>query len=189
MVSTSSSIILTFVVLYSLANEAWKVTDFGFTMEGSSRRALTSVASRGTSSYRAPELLLETNAKYTNKVDMWALGCILYELVARARAFREDWHIVKYSESGKDYDTTLAGEGVPEDRRRDFVCKVIKELLDVEPSKRPRASELYERFISWGVDGVFTHRAHTDAPVGPIPESPTDVAVHEDDVQSHSYAV
>jgi serine/threonine protein kinase len=156
-------------------------------MEVSSRRAKTSVASRGTSSYRAPEFLLEANPKYTNKVDMWALGCILYELVARTRAFRDDWNIILYAKSGKDYDSTLAGEAVPEQRRRDFVCKVIKELLNVDPLKRPRARELYERFISWGADGVLTHQEPTGASRWPIPELPTDVVVHDDNVQSRTF--
>jgi hypothetical protein len=39
-----------------------------------------------------------------------------------------------------------------------FIFKVIRELLDVVPSKKPRARVLYERFISWGSDGVSTHK-------------------------------
>lgn len=156
-------------------------------MEGFSSRALTSYTSRGTTAYRAPELLNRTSPEYTNKVDMWDVGCILYELVVRRRAFRDDWVVYDYAKSGTDFDTTLVGECVPEDQRRAFVCKVIKELLDVNPSKRPKARELYERFISWGADSVLTHnQAPPDAPGGPIPESPTDVVVHDVDVQSHS---
>jgi hypothetical protein len=141
-------------VLYSLANEAWKVTDFGFTMEGSSRKALTSKTSRGTNCYRAPELLIDTDPRYTNKVDMWAVGCILYELVFRGRAFREDYYIYKYAESSRKFQLELTAEVVPDARKRDFLAKVICELLDVEPQRRPRARDLYERFISWGSDGA-----------------------------------
>jgi len=154
-------------------------------MEGSSRRALTSNTSRGTSCYRAPELLLDTNPHYTNKVDMWAVGCILYELVLRQRAFREDWFIFTYAQLRQPFELLLGEDVVPDDRKRDFLVKIIKELLDVDPSKRPRARKLYERFISWGSDGVSTHnRAPMDAPGVTIPDSPKDLAVHEENGQS-----
>jgi serine/threonine protein kinase len=33
---------------------------------------------------------------YTNKVDVWGLGCILYELAFGTKAFREDWNVRNY---------------------------------------------------------------------------------------------
>jgi serine/threonine protein kinase len=112
------------LVLYSLTNEAWKVTDFGFTMEGSSRKAHDTVYSRGTSSYRAPELILEAQAQYTNKVDMWGVGCILYELVFRRKAFGHDFEILQHAKSAKHYDFVIEHETVPDDRRRGFISTV-----------------------------------------------------------------
>jgi serine/threonine protein kinase len=140
------------LVLYSLVNEAWKVTDFAFTMEGSSRRAYTTVYSRGTRSYRAPELIRPSQLKYNNKVDIWAIGCILYELVLRQKAFEDDWEVLQCATSGKDIDIVIEPDTVPDDRRRQFISNIIKELLSVDPSRRPRADILYERFISWGSD-------------------------------------
>jgi Protein kinase domain/FHA domain len=132
-------------------------------MEGSSRRTLSSETSRGTSCYRAPELLLDDNPHYTNKVDIWAVGCILYELILRKRAFQYDWSIFKYAESGKEFELLLTTQVVPDDRKREFLAKIMKELLDVDPKKRPKARDLYERLISWGLDGVFTiNRTGTD---------------------------
>ena len=143
---------LKLLVLYSLVSEAWKVTDFGFTMEGSSRRAHVTSYSRGTSSYRAPELICEGQAKYTNKVDLWGVGCILYELVLGRKAFGNDFEILRYANSGKGYNFVIEPEIVPDDRRRRFISKIIKELLSIDPTQRPRANVLYERFISWGSD-------------------------------------
>src|SRR5947207_315012 len=80
------------LVLYSHRSKCWKITDFGFTAEGTSKRAHTTRLARGSSSYWAPELLAEI-AQYTNKVDIWALGCILYELVCGKRAFAGDWAV------------------------------------------------------------------------------------------------
>jgi serine/threonine protein kinase len=78
------------LVLYSEKEMQWKISDFGFTVEGSSKRAITSEFSRGTASYRAPELLDPVKYTYTNKVDLWALGCVIFELVAERKAFKDD---------------------------------------------------------------------------------------------------
>jgi hypothetical protein len=44
---------------------------------------------------------------------------------------------------------------VPDDRKRDFLAKItILELLHDDPTKITKARDLYERFISWGSDGV-----------------------------------
>jgi serine/threonine protein kinase len=39
----------------------------------------------GTLPYQSPEVLM--GEKYNQKTDVWALGCILYELVTKRRAF------------------------------------------------------------------------------------------------------
>jgi serine/threonine protein kinase len=35
----------------------------------------------------APELLTSENKYYDKKVDVWALGCILYELISGTKTF------------------------------------------------------------------------------------------------------
>ena len=39
--------------------------------------------------YRAPELILGSN-KYTDKIDIWAIGCILFEFMTRTPMFPGD---------------------------------------------------------------------------------------------------
>jgi molecular chaperone DnaK (HSP70) len=80
---------------------------------------------------------------------MWAVGCILYELLLRQKAFREDWIVVQYANSGKDYDAIIGPEVVPDEIKRGFLLKILKELLAIEPTRRPKANDLYERLISW----------------------------------------
>ena len=65
-------------LLIDPATATLKLCDFGFARTvTSSRQALTDyVATRW---YRAPELLLGSTS-YTNKVDVWAIGCIMGEL-------------------------------------------------------------------------------------------------------------
>lgn len=51
------------LVLYRRAEMTWKITDFGLTVEATSKRARVTQFSRGTTSYRAPELRIGKNSK------------------------------------------------------------------------------------------------------------------------------
>jgi tetratricopeptide (TPR) repeat protein len=84
-------------VLYCRQTKLWKIADFGLTAKATSRLAITTLLSRGTAGYRAPELL--KHSKFTNKVDIWALGCIIYELAMGRRAFSDDFAVQSYSNS------------------------------------------------------------------------------------------
>ena len=80
------------IVLWSSRDEAWKIADFGTACEATSKRLLTTRLSRGISGYRAPEVL-EDDAKFNNKADIWALGCICYEVLVGIKPFTSDWHV------------------------------------------------------------------------------------------------
>ena len=81
------------LVLYSI-HGMWKIGDFGFTSDAASGLARSEVR-RGTSSYRAPELLRFST--FDDRVDIWALGCVFYELVCRKTAFKDDWQVTEYA--------------------------------------------------------------------------------------------
>jgi serine/threonine protein kinase len=147
-------------VLYSHNDEAWKIADFGLTSEGASIAAQTTDYSRGTPGYRAPELIYDTKyTKYTNKTDIWAIGCIFYELVFKNKAFAGDVAVLDYAR-----DTTYSGRLLPlpfeqdtvtDEVRKAFISRIIPQILKIDPFERPRAEELYKRFISWGVDQSY----------------------------------
>jgi tetratricopeptide (TPR) repeat protein len=124
-------------------------------MEGSSKKAITTSVGRGTEGYRAPELVRrEVKYTYSNKVDMWAIGCIFYEIVVKSKVFPEDWEVVQFAElvkRGRTVTVSLEGHMLPGERR-DFISRAIKELLDIDPHRRPRADALHEIFSSWGSD-------------------------------------
>ena len=84
------------IVLYSRHTDAWKIADLGFACEGTSRDPRTSLISRGTPGYPAPELVDGEFEIYTNKVDIWALGCIFYETMFKAKAFGNDGAVMAY---------------------------------------------------------------------------------------------
>jgi hypothetical protein len=115
---------------------------------------------------------------------MWAVGCILYELVLRRRIFGDDWEVLQYASPGGEHEIIVGADSVPDERKRKFILKVIKELLHVDPTRRPRANELYERFISWGSDssakriGTVMQNASksSDPNSEPAPTLPVDYA-------------
>lgn len=99
--------------------------------------------SRGTPSYRAPELIAEVST-FSNRVDIWGLGCILYELVARKKAFTDDWSIREYERRKLKLIVPLMY--FVETEIRTPLTNLIHEMLKIDPMARPSAQELYALF-------------------------------------------
>ena len=123
----------------------WKLADFGLSNEGSSQNLPTEY-SRGTPSYRAPELMDSDGdpAMYNNKVDIWAMGCILYELSTGTRAFKTDRAVISYSlfHEHKEVvlDDTFDSDSIK------TIKKHIIDLIQIDPADRPSASFLSNEF-------------------------------------------
>ena len=134
------------IVLYSRKHLAWKIADFGFATQGTSQTMHTSKA-RGTSSYRAPELLTEDRHRFSNKVDIWSLGCILYELAVGKKAFNGDYAVFYHKINGTKLEVNL-DESFNEDGRR-CITETIDQMLEIEGSSRPSASVLCTQFAQY----------------------------------------
>jgi len=141
---TLGSKLLNELVLYSGKDKAWKIADFGFTSEGTASRFHTSKDARGTPSYRPPELLQDGKRVFNNKVDIWALGCILHELVVRRKAFPGDWAVHRHSDSGKEFNVSL--DETFNQETKTCISETIQSMLQIIPSARPTASTLFEKF-------------------------------------------
>lgn len=125
-------------MLWSDDKRCWKLADFGTASEATSKNMNTTRYGRGTAGYRAPEILGE-NAQFNNKSDIWALGCITYEICTDQKAFSSDWSVIQYSitrelnllcwpKSPYDYVQTLQQQ--------------VYNMLALDPSQRPRAEYL-----------------------------------------------
>ena len=91
--------------------------------------------------YGAPEVLgLDSNSEtseYTNSVDIWSLGCVIYELLVGERLFVSEFQISCY----------FFGKFLfPEDRLRslspptdDLGISLVKSMLVIPPEDRPTA--------------------------------------------------
>lgn len=131
-------------MLYSDQDKSWKIADFGLTTEGTSRGFITTTFSRGTTGYRALELMNDER-HYNNKSDIWSLGCILYELVTETKRFPTDYSLIVYSVRGEN-NGTLQANGLFDESWREWVEDDIENMLEIEPLHRPSARRLFETF-------------------------------------------
>lgn len=122
------------IVLYSGRQNTWKLADFGLTASSTSRENYMpqSHRRRGASTYRAPEMLSE-HPRYRSKVDIWSMGCILYELVSLESAINV-----------KSVSTHLTATFQKPFQR--LFSVFILDMLCMDPHKRPSARELQELF-------------------------------------------
>src|SRR5436190_15469950 len=131
-------------VLFSRHDRVWKISDFGTSAVGTSKRALTTKYGRGTSSYRPPEVLSE-NAVYNRKADIWSLGCTLFELITKKKAFTGDWAVREHGIS-KGKSRFQLDETYPQWETARYLSAIVSAMLDVSWSDRPSAKELQETF-------------------------------------------
>jgi serine/threonine protein kinase len=131
-------------VLYSRKDEAWKLADFGYTTQLKSRSHLGTASARGTEGYFPPEFFAEGVSLYDTKVDIWAMGCILFELAMTKRAFSSNGAVFEYRASKVMPSVTLDEYFSPQDVE-DTTTTVAK-MLKIDPTERPSATELSQLF-------------------------------------------
>lgn len=90
----------------------------------------------------APEILnylndQDSNDQYTNSVDIWALGCIVYRLITGTVPFPPGKSLIKYCEDKSlfPYDA-LFDSGIKSEGSR-----FLRQLLITQPTDRPAASQ------------------------------------------------
>src|SRR6202035_1764344 len=131
------------VVLYCRKENTWKLTDFGISTEGASTM-ISTVLSRGTGGYRAPELLKE-DPMFGRSVDLWALGCVLYEIAVGKRAFGGDWDVFDYSRNSDPPPLVVFGTEL----YRHHVNEILRGLFSRDSKQRPSASSMCSTFHSY----------------------------------------
>ncbi|GFU57409.1 hypothetical protein NPIL_257611 [Nephila pilipes] len=114
-----------------------KVADFGLSRrldEGTKIKGI-----RGTLPFMAPEILLDVGYDY--KVDIWALGCIIFTLLTGSQPFKYD----------KDRNVTIKkiieGKYHIPDNVESSARNMIKKLLEVNPDVRPGCPEILKDYF------------------------------------------
>lgn len=110
-----------------------KLTDFGFTRECMTKSLLETVC--GTTVYMAPEIT-ERKVYDGFKIDVWALGVILYTIMTGSMPFDEDdqtkvkWKIINEMPD-------FSSDAITEDAR-----DLLTRLLSKNPAERPSVKEI-----------------------------------------------
>ena len=136
-----------YIVLYSRKDAVWKLADFGLTSEAVATRQTSN--SKGSEGYRAPELLqllLGKKPVYNSKVDIWSIGCILFELAACQKAFLYDWKTWEYFQSFTRALDIPLDESFSE-RCKETIGGIIRSTLALTYSSRPSAADLENEFV------------------------------------------
>ncbi|RPA99828.1 Pkinase-domain-containing protein, partial [Choiromyces venosus 120613-1] len=117
-----------------------KLGDFGISKCVHSNTAFRSTV--GTDCYAAPEVLrLDTDAEspvYTNAVDIWALGCVVYELLTKEILFGSLGETSKYYHMKVFPEQKLCKLDTP---TSDAVKSFIQRLVVLNSDERPSAAE------------------------------------------------
>ncbi|XP_035280422.1 serine/threonine-protein kinase Nek2-like [Anguilla anguilla] len=97
----------------------------------------------GTFCYRSPEIIEQET--YGSKSDVWALGCVLYELCELRRAFPEENLREVFNKIVDGPYPSISGPFSTDLR------DLVKDLLQKNPADRPSASDILERPFLLGI--------------------------------------
>ena len=94
---------------------------------------------------------------FNNKVDIWSMGCILFELAVGKRAFDSDFAVLEHKLRGRHNLAIVLDESFS-NQCRARIEKTVALLLRVNPASRPSASTisklLSHYFNSSGTDEI-----------------------------------
>jgi len=149
MVVASNIKMLTIVLLSK--DKTWKIGDFGLSTDGQQNgwTAAEDPEGFGTSGYRAPELMSSrAEGTFSNKSDIWAFGCIVYEVITGGeRMFSNDLSVLVSTRSDVAARMTDALNlwmdcmpGIIQ--HRGWVLNTLVNTMRVDPEMRPTATEL-----------------------------------------------
>lgn len=112
-----------------------KVSDFGLAVYHPHDRPLAGKIVCGTPTHMAPEII--DHKTYSPKSDMWALGCVLYNMMYGKTPFGDKNKELIY-DNIRNYRLHL-----PNQQAQDpDLVNLVHALLDQNPDKRPSAQEL-----------------------------------------------
>lgn len=142
------------------------MSDFGLYSRRFPKRLETAEPNQGGAVYYSPETLGE-NPIYDPKCDIWALGCILYELVEQEPAFPDATEMMIASSRRQ---LLIAANGF-DMRGQRIVRELINATLEVDMWKRPEASHVLQMvvpIIRWDRTLLWVHCRHRSGSNGNV---------------------
>ena len=119
-----------------------KLGDFGVSKRILAQATTTLHTQVLTQVYSAPEVLgLDSNSEtsnYTNSVDIWSLGCVVYELLVGTKLFASEFQLSGYFYGKRPFpEDKLKELSPPTD---DLGISLLKSMLLIQPEDRPTAA-------------------------------------------------
>lgn len=123
--------------------------------------------------------MIQEPGTYSNKVDVWAIGCIFFELIFLKPAFSNDIAVFKY-ESEKmrlEMPSNEKEDMFPDDISRNLAFQLLHDIFEIDPAKRPSAQG-----IRSGLTTIFDTKrdfTSTDQPTLGISNRLNDMALSQ----------
>ena len=119
-----------------------KIGDFGVSKRIRAQATTTLHTQVSTPLYSAPEVLcLDSNSEtsdYTNSVDIWSLGCVVYELLVGTKLFASEFQLSGYFYGKWPFPEDKLQELSPP--TTDIGISLLKSMLVIQPEDRPTAA-------------------------------------------------
>ena len=133
-------------VLYSSKDRLWKLTDYGFMMEDSSAISVKTPDIMAPV-YYAPELVRQRQS-FDNKIDIWAFGCVLFEMTTQRQTFRGEGELRNFMVHPEEItvfelDYREVNEDIVASAR--WVEELINEMLQIDSDRRPSTDSLLKK--------------------------------------------
>ena len=122
-----------------------KLGDFGVSKRILDQTTTTLHTQVLTQGYSAPEVLgLDSNSEtsnYTNSVDIWSLGCVIYELLVGTKLFVSEAQVYSYFYRKRPFSKDKLK--VLSTLTDDLGISLLKSMLLIQPEDRPTAEGYY----------------------------------------------
>jgi len=120
-----------------------KLGDFGISKRILPQDTTTFHTQVSTQIYGAPEVLgLNSNSEtsiHTNAVDIWSLGCVIYELLVGTHLFASGEQVSRYYHGNLPFPEGKIKELSPP--TDDAGISLLKSMLSIQPEDRPTAAD------------------------------------------------
>ena len=130
------------------ASNRCKICDLGIAKVMHSDKSLqtTGATARGTPMYMSPELLIGEDAnEITNKVDVYAFGIMMWELLYQVKPYPSDWSLLKlFQKVDSGFRPPFSDDvknGSP------VLTNLIKKCWDKDPDVRPSFKVILEQLV------------------------------------------
>src|SRR5271154_2848760 len=137
---TGIAFVILMIVLLSLQHNAWQISDFGLTQPGASKKAIPTRNAKGTEGYRPPEILRPRKHVFCKQSDIFALGCIGYEISEGKSAFLTDWDVYEYIAKATDIPKFVDLQ--MDQPYKTCLVKMIHAMLRLDWWMRPSARDI-----------------------------------------------